>query len=155
MAQNSPVLDQDTSSLAGSIATGTAAGEVVVFVMPSADRMVDHDRYLVKRVTCIFRTEVVMEHNDGLNLRDYKCMKENSSLRYLDIPGKLMDYPTKEITQLLEAKCMNIEDVTCYPMASITRVAWNPNLGTHHWLASGGQAGLLRVHQVEVLRTAR
>lgn len=28
------------------------------------------------------------------------------------------------------------------------QVAWNPNLGSHRWLAVGGQAGLLRVIRV-------
>ena len=51
MDQNSPVQDQYTSSLAGHIATRKAAGEVMVFVLPLADRMVEHDRYLGKRVT--------------------------------------------------------------------------------------------------------
>ena len=34
--------------------------------------------------------------------------------------------------------------MTCIPLASIMRVAWNNNLGLQLWMASGGQAGLVR-----------
>ena len=33
--------------------------------------------------------------------------------------------------------------------SAVLQVAWNPNLGSHQWLAVGGNAGLLRILRVE------
>jgi len=31
------------------------------------------------------------------------------------------------------------------PACCVLQLAWNPNLGSHHWLAVAGNAGLLRI----------
>jgi hypothetical protein len=154
IAQNSSVLDQDMSHWVGSIAIGTAAGELVVFVVPPVDKNMEHDKNLGQRKTYVFRTEVNKEVMEEKDLRQYKSMREAATIKYLDMQGKkagLKGFSKDDIKRVRVAERMDMEDLTCFPLASITRVAWNNNLGSQLWLASGGQAGLVRVHCVQAL----
>ena len=77
-------------------------------------------------------------------------------MKYLDMPVKKSGqkgFNKDDIKRVRVAERMDMEDLTCFPLASITRVAWNNNLGSQLWLASGGQAGLVRVHCVQALDT--
>ena len=49
---------------------------------------------------------------------------------------------------------MDTEDLTMFPITSLTSLAWNNSPGHQTLLASGGQAGLVRVHDLRALRTA-
>ena len=156
LAQNSSVLDQDMSHWVGSMAIGTAAGELVVFVVPPLDKVMEHDKNLGQRRTYVYRLEVNKEKEEQLDLRQYECMKEASTMKYMDMPLKMAvmeENSRKDMVRMRVAERMDLEDLTCFPLASITKVAWNNNLGSQLWLASGGQAGLVRAHCVQVLHT--
>ena len=156
IAQNSSVLDQAMSHWAGSLAISTAAGELIVFVVPPLDRSMEHDKNVGQRRTYVFRTEVDKEIKEEVNLREYQNMREACTIRYVDVPVKTVGKnvcPTEEIKRVRVAERMGKEDLTCFPLASITRLAWNNNLGHQLWLASGGQAGLVRAHCVAALNT--
>jgi hypothetical protein len=158
LAQNSSVLDQDLSTWAGTMAIGTAGGEVVVFALPPLDRAMEHDKNLGQRRTYVYRTEVDCETKEQADLRLYENLKEVSKIKYLDMPitkSAVDDMSSKDMVRVRVSERMDMEDLTCFPLASITRVAWNNNLGSHLWLASGGQSGLVRAHCVQVLHTPR
>jgi len=158
LAQNSSVLDQDMSHWVGTIAIGTAAGELVVFAVPPLDRNLEHDKNLGQRRTYVYRTEVAKDTKEQMDLRKYEDMKEVSMLKFIDMPitKSTMDISTmKDMVRVRVAERMDVEDLTCFPLASITKVAWNNNLGSQLWLVSGGQSGLVRAHCVQVLNTVR
>merc|ERR1719452_242546 len=156
MTQNSPVLDMDVSHWVGTLATSTAAGELVVFVLPPLDRNLENDKNLGQRRACVYRTEVDKESEEEQDMRVYEKMKETCTIRFKDMPVKqdgLMNFPSEEIRRVRLADKIGKEDLTSYPLSSITKVAWNNNLGTHLWLASGGQSGLVRFHHLTALNT--
>ena len=156
IAQNSSVLDLDMSHWVGTLASSTAAGELIVFVVPTLDRSMENDKNLGQRRSFVYRTDVDKDCEEELDLRVYEQMKEVCSLSFKDMPIKLdglKDFPTKEIRRVRMAQKMGKEDLTNYPMSSITKVAWNNNIGYQFWLASGGQSGLVRFHYVAALNS--
>jgi len=158
LAQNSSVLDQDMSHWIGTIAIGTAAGELVVFAIPPLDRSLEHDKNLGQRRTYVYRTEMTRESKEQLDLRQYENMKDVSLIKYIDMPitkSTVEMSTTKDMVRVRVAERMDMEDLTCFPLSSITKVAWNNNLGSQLWLVSGGQSGLVRAHCVQVLNTVR
>ena len=146
IAQNSGVWAVDTSPWAGAVAVGTAAGELIVFVLPPSDRSMEHDKNVCQRRSYVYRTELEVE-DKGEDSREYGAVRESATLRFLDLPR---DCPVEETRRVRCAERMDQEDLSCYPLAGVTRVAWNPNLGSHLELASGGQAGLVRLHSLDI-----
>ena len=156
IAQNSGVWGLHTSPWLGAVAVGTAAGEVIVFVVPPSDRSMEHDKNVCQRRCYVYRTELEVEAKGEEDRREYGAMRE-ATLGYRDLasgrPGG-GDCPLEETRRVRCAERMDQEDLACYPLAMVTRVAWSPNLESHLELASGGQAGLVRLHRLRVLETA-
>ena len=157
VAQNSGVWGLATSQWLGAMAVGTAAGELIVFVLPASDRSMEHDKNVCQRRSYIYRTQLQMEgKTDEEEGRDFTCVRENATLRYIDLPTKKPgggDCPLEETKKVRSADRMDTEDLSHYPLAMVNRVAWNQNLGHHLKLASGGQAGLVRLHTLAALNT--
>ena len=157
VAQNSGVWGLATSQWLGAMAVGTAAGELIVFVLPASDRSMEHDKNVCQRRSYIYRTQLQMEGKaDEGEGRDFTSVRENVTLRYIDLPTKKPgggDCPLEETKKVRSAERMDTEDLSHYPLAMVNRVAWNQNLGHHLKLASGGQAGLVRLHTLAALNT--
>ena len=178
VAQNSGVVGLATSPWAAAIAVSTAAGELVLFVVPPADRLValtsiiitltvtnttvtrsmEHDKNVCQRRTYVYRTEVELEEEgeEGEDRREYNSVRDSAVLRFVDLPCSRPGggpAPLEEVRRVRCADRMQAEELATYPLAMLNRAAWNPNLGHHLLLASGGQAGLVRIHRLDALNT--
>jgi WD40 repeat protein len=155
IGQNSAVWGQTVSPWLGSLAVCTSAGEVILFVLPpKGPTTTEQSKSYGKRRAYVYRTENKINDSASLlDCSDFDSLKGRCTLHYLDVwDGKDMQ-EKKELERVrLQAK-MPAEELTAYPLVSINRAAWNPNLGAQFWLASGGQAGMLRVHSLESLNT--
>ena len=78
-----------------------------------------------------------------------------TTLEYVDVPVSCNGgvCPDDETRRVRSADRMAAEDLLVYPLASINRVRWNSNRGSHFTLASGGQAGIVRIHTLEGLQS--
>ena len=156
ISQNSSVTGMTLSHWLGSMAVATAAGELIIFVMPSMDRSLEHDKNLGQRRAYVFRTETVCD-GDQAESRDYEAAMRSARLVYHDNGLHLTSKPVssaEEVRRVRVAELMDTEDLTMFPISSLTSVAWNNSPGHQTMLASGGQAGLVRVHDLQALRTA-
>ncbi|XP_077989898.1 uncharacterized protein LOC144444358 [Glandiceps talaboti] len=59
---------------------------------------------------------------------------------------------TEAFKQLLQESNLSHPRPDHYPVEAINKVCWNPNLGSHQWLLSAGNSGIVRVHNVLALR---
>ena len=158
VSQNSSVTGMALSHWLGSMAVCTAAGEMILFVMPSMDRSLEHDKNLGQRRAYVFRTELVWGEQVEAELsRDYSATVRNARLVYHDNAlhqNKKAVCSSDEVRRVRVAELMDTEDLTMFPICSLTSLAWNNSPGHQTLLASGGQAGLVRVHDLRALRTA-
>jgi general transcription factor 3C polypeptide 2 len=154
ISQNSGVWGLDTSHWAAAVAVGTAAGELIVFVVPPSDRSMEHDKNVSQRRTYVYRTELELEpageeQEYREEQKEYDAVR-GATIRFRDLAAG----QSEETRRVRCAEKMDTEELTCYPLAAVTRVAWNQNLGSHLRLASGGQAGLVRLLNLRQLDTA-
>ena len=127
----------------GCAALCTSAGELIVCELE--DRM-EQNQEPGCSVGHVYKTEVVpvLGHSplDPGDRREYEAVAASSRLVYHDTGLQHPD-PAENPLQ------MEPEDVTSFPLAGLTSVAWNP--GRRRLLASGGQAGIVRVHNLKKL----
>ena len=100
--------------------------------------------------------ELEEEGEEGEDRREYSAVKDSAVLRFVDLPCTRAGggpAPLEEVRRVRSADRMQQEELATYPLAMLNRAAWNPNLGHHLLLASGGQAGLVRVHRLDALNT--
>ena len=157
ISQNSSVAGMSLSQWLGTMAVCTSAGELIIFVMPSLDRSLEHDKNLGQRRSYVFRTEVVRSHPPEAESRDYEATRTNSRLVYHDMAlhqKKKGVCSPEEVRRVRVAEHMDTEDFTMFPIAGLTSLAWNNSPGHQTVLASGGQAGLVRIHDLRALRTS-
>ena len=158
ISQNSSVTGMSLSHWLGSMAVCTAAGELIIFVMPSMDRSLEHDKNLGQRRAYVFRTEMVRtRNNDEAESRDYEAALASARLVFHDNGLHQTNKPVcsaEELRRVRVAELMDTEDLTMFPISSLTSLAWNNSPGHQTRLASGGQAGLVRVHDLRALRTS-
>jgi WD40 repeat protein len=156
---NSAVWSQATSPWLNGLACGSTVGELILYVHPpNSTRVAEENKGFGRHRCYVYRTERSSPDSDpiaelALTSDDYAGLKERSTLRYIDIWGASGALAEKELQRLKAAENMPSEDLAAYPLASINRVAWNPNLGAEFWLASAGQSGLLRVHSLVSMET--
>ena len=135
----------------------TAAGELIVFVLPASDRSMEHDKNVCQRRSYVYRTQLLIEGKAEEEVgRDFASAQEKATLRYIDLPTIKPgggDCPLEETKKVRSAERMDLEDLSHYPLAMVNRVSWNQNLGHHLKMASGGQAGLVRIHSLAALNT--
>ena len=94
----------------------------------------------------------------SIDIRDYETAVSKTRIMYHDNclhqpasnPGAC---PPEELRRVRVSENMSVEDLSRYPVAGLSCVTWNNNPGLHTMLASGGQAGIIRVHNLESLRT--
>jgi WD40 repeat protein len=156
---NSAVWSQATSPWLGGLALGSAAGELILYVHPpNSSRAAEEHKGFARYRCYVYRTErssLVFDPAAALDVNsdDYAGLKERSTLRYIDIWGASGAAAQAELERLKTADRMPPDELAAYPLASINCVAWNPNLGAEFWLASAGQAGLVRVHSLASMET--
>jgi len=51
----------------------------------------------------------------------------------------------RTVSYIYAASDINCRVKNVFKLVYVLQVAWNPNLGNHHWLAVAGNAGLLRI----------
>jgi general transcription factor 3C polypeptide 2 len=156
ISQNSAVWSQALSPWLGSLAVGSAAGELILYVFPSIfPRTTEQHRYYGKRREYVYRTETTLTCDlDTLACSDYSSLADQCTLHFKDMFNAKNPRAKEEQARLRVAETMPAEPLAGYPLTSLNRVAWNPNLGAQSWLASGNQAGLVRVHTLPSLNTA-
>ncbi|XP_076349748.1 general transcription factor 3C polypeptide 2-like [Tachypleus tridentatus] len=93
------------------------------------------------------QTEVIEEKSEApVILSTYKEMSNVFGLVLKDINLENMkDIPQQECKRLIRPESMNVTSLNQYPLTSVNTVVWNPNLKSHLWLLSAGQAGLVRI----------
>jgi len=116
----------------------------------------EHDKNVCQRRTYVYRTQLEIETKAEVESREYCSVREAATLGYIDLPTSKPgggDCPVEETRRVRCAERMDSDNLTCYPLAMVNRVAWNNNLGSHLLLASGGQAGIVRIHRLGALDT--
>jgi hypothetical protein len=138
----------------------TAAGEVVLFVMPHPSRNMNTIKELNHCRVVVYRTDMGkfnLDPNPGKQdatyLKTYDALvKEKPVIQLLDMPTHNLALTTKE--ELLAPRCPNTmvpENPEVYPLASINCVSVNTNINDLSLLFSGGQSGLGRIHHLSML----
>ena len=147
IGQNSCAWDQSVSGWLGGVAVCTAAGELVVHVLPDSNKTVDQNKASLRRRAYVYLTNRVASKSGSLT--------DKGHLKYIDLWDK--DNPTDaekvKMANVRYSELMEVEDLSDQPTCSVNRVDWNPNLGSHFLLASGSQTGLVRVHTLASLNT--
>ncbi|GAB6019532.1 hypothetical protein CHUAL_001106 [Chamberlinius hualienensis] len=84
--------------------------------------------------------------NDGcVNRFNYENAEKNFRLVYNDMSLDLLrNLPAAELKRLRSSASDGKPLMDYYPLNSVNRVAWNPNLGAHQWLAIGEHNGIMR-----------
>ena len=124
----------------------TSAGELIVceLPLPLKDRMEQEPRLSMGHV---YRTKVAPVPGctppDTKDRRQYEAIAASSRLLYHDTA---LQNPDPEDSLQMEP-----EDVTSFPLAGLTSVAWNNSPSRRSLLASGGHAGIVRVHNLKKL----
>ena len=157
ISQNSCVTSLAMSQWLASMAVVTSAGELIIFVMPTLDKSLEHDKNLAQRRCYVYRTEMVTDPA-APDLREYSDASHHCNLVYHDSGIHLANKftcPSDEVRRVRSSDgfSMAAEDLTKYPMAGLTSVSWNNNPGYHNMLASAGHAGIVRVHSIAALNT--
>ena len=159
ISQNSSVTKMSMSRWLGTLAVSTSAGELIVFVLPSLERSLEHDKNLPQRRCYVFRTEVIVDDQDmESDIRNYETAVSKTRIMYHDNglhhpASNPASCPPDELRRVRVSENMSVEDLSRYPVAGLSCVTWNNNPGLHTMLASGGQAGIVRIHNLESLRT--
>ena len=127
----------------GCAALCTSAGELIVCELEDG---MEQNQEPGCSVGHVYKTEVVPVPGhtplDPVDRREYEAVAASSRLVYHDT-GLQHPEPAENPLQ------MEPEDVTSFPLAGLTSVAWNP--GRRRLLASGGQAGIVRVDNLKKL----
>lgn len=150
----------------------TLAGELMI-AYPRHVVALDNDRVFRKYRFPLTYSEVVRidGKEDTLNLDQVKKQTKqdeshlNMETKSLGRPGTykeiektghgllINDFPFDDFTKLPQESLKwlrNFEELRCvppdlYPLTSINRVSWNPNINSYYWMAEGRQCGLLRI----------
>ena len=131
ISQNSAVTCLGVSQWLGCMAVCTAAGELILFVLPSMERSLEHDKNLAQRRVYVYRTEMTSRKNlSDAQVRQFEAVKATHSLNYMDAClskiGRLM-CPPEEVRRVRLADSMDSEDLSHFPLAGLTALAWNNN----------------------------
>lgn len=155
IGQNSCVWDQSVSAWLGGLAVCTAAGELVLYMMPDGTRAVDQNKSSGRRRTYVYVTKNISEPSPANIVDENENAKRVSTLLFQDLWNQdNLAGPDKEMkAKVRYSEKMDSEDLLMYPVSSLNRVSWNPNLGAHLLLGSGGQSGLVRINCLSSLNT--
>jgi len=154
VGQNSCVWDQSVSMWLGGMAICTSAGELVLYMLPDATRPVDQNRASGRRRAYVYLTKLITENIEE-STESYKHSKDQCCLDYYDLwePGSLTAADKENAEKVRYSEKMESENLSRYPLSSVNRVNWNPNLDACFLIASGGQSGLVRVHTLTALNS--
>ncbi len=138
MAHNSPVWSQAISPWLNTMVTATAAGELVLYVPPSVNRPMEHDKDTSRRRVFLFRTERI---------------KDEDLYAFVDSP--LDDFsrlPLEEQKLPRNTESMSMEDLED-PSDSLAlyRVAHSADRFSAGFVFTGGQLGIGRVLDIRAL----
>merc|ERR1719150_2281203 len=139
ISQNSAVTSLGVSHWLGCMAVTTTSGELILFVLPSMERSLEHDKNLAQRRVYVYRTEVTASKSPGeAQARQFEAVKAAHCLNYRDASlgkiGKLI-CPPEEVRRVRLADSMDTEDLSHFPLAGLTALAWNNNPGHQTILA--------------------
>lgn len=156
-------------------ASGSAGGDMVIVVLCQLMKYVDQIKQMGHRRVPLYKISMEPLHDkneseeeclsntesdDDLTERSsenavtdrrktlptYKKAVETFGLVFQD--NNIADFggiATSEFQRVLKPENMTPAQPNLYPLSSINKVAWNPNFGSHLWLVSAGQAGLLKL----------
>ena len=159
ISQNSAVTSMSLSQWLNVMAVCTSAGELIIFVLPSLHKSLEHDKNMAQRRSYVYWTEA--SHKDIVGVdseRLYETVSDTTKLLYHDTSLKRsesskLSQSQDDTKKVRSSDSMNIEDLSCYPVAGLTSVSWNNNPGQHTLVASGGHSGIVRCHNLTCLNT--
>ncbi|KAM6123206.1 LOW QUALITY PROTEIN: general transcription factor 3C polypeptide 2 [Pterocles gutturalis] len=138
------------------VAAGDITGELVVAVLPdlavnplnvkrSSDR-----RFPVYKADLLPRSPAGTEGSEPAlpRTRLYSEMVTGSYIRFRDTDLRsFRNFPGREPMRRMHAQEAKAElSLDRLQLESLHKVRFSPNLGSHGWLVSGGQAGIVRAH---------
>ncbi|XP_077366398.1 general transcription factor 3C polypeptide 2 [Festucalex cinctus] len=85
---------------------------------------------------------------EGRPYEPYKEAKKKYYLHHTDNNMKHFTKLGKMWKQMRDTELLNMHDMDVMPLASLYKVRLSPNLSSQTWMASGGQAGLVRLNCV-------
>ena len=139
----------------------TAAGEVIIFVMPHTARNLASLKDLNIFRAPIYRVDTgkkfALDTDPKKSVEAYlerydDLLKEDPILLFRDAPTKnLSATSNSELSSLRYPNSMAAENPEIYPLSSINTVAITTDLKEPTLLFSGGQSGLGRVHHMASL----
>ncbi|KAI4502019.1 hypothetical protein M0802_002701 [Mischocyttarus mexicanus] len=161
---NSPTYSVAISDYANGIAHATYAGEILSIFPHQLLYTKDLDKILPRKRQLNSYIKVVdfekPKESPKENLNEYKGKKSKS---YIYMPEtydeckerfgliihnnfmKVNDKLAKDINQqILYSDKLTLVPVERYPITSVNKIGWNPNMWSHLWLAAGYHNGLVR-----------
>lgn len=151
---------QSFSPVKNALVSTTAAGEVIIFVMPHPARNLSSLKDLNLFRAPIYRVDLAKFLSDidpkkqaETYLSRYEDLaKEDPILLFHDAPTKNLSATSKsEHSALRSSTTMTPENPEMYPLSSVNTVAISANLNGPTLLFSGGQSGLGRIHHLASL----
>ncbi|XP_067122900.1 uncharacterized protein [Centruroides vittatus] len=160
-------------------ASGSASGDMVIVVLCQLMKYVDHIKQMGHRRVPLYRISMealndVNENDDVLSVESDKSTESTENLPKIKkktLPtykeavktyglvfqdNNFADFgeiSTSEFQRVLKSENMSPSQPNLYPLASINKVAWNPNFGSHLWLVSASQAGLIKLSCISGLNS--
>ncbi|KAG1660549.1 General transcription factor 3C polypeptide 2 [Nymphon striatum] len=152
---NSCVMSMSFSEWLNTIVTCDYAGEIVATVCYQYQEFFRKKKnHRLYKLTPLCRANI-----EKLNLDDivdsssppttYEQIVEKHGLVFTDSPvNDFSELPESESSRINSAEAMNPQPFSSYNLQSANAVSWNQNCGAHFWLASGFNAGFVRLHCV-------
>ncbi|KAK2586559.1 hypothetical protein KPH14_011445 [Odynerus spinipes] len=167
LATNSPTYTVAVSDHANSIAHGSVAGDIItlfahqLLYAKDVDKILPRKRQLNSFIEVVDLKEpqkdIINEHkgnsNEKKSSKDYHYMpetynesKDRFGIIFHDNFIGITDNLSKDIQQkVLYAEKLRSFPIEQYPFTSANKIAWNPNMWSYLWLATGYQNGLVRL----------
>lgn len=99
---------------------------------PKSNKNKKSDPLVESHIKPPIRTYVEFEDKYGIQFHDFNLREEKA-------------IPNDEVNRIRSTMHMQYQKLNDYPLLSINRIGWNPNLWSQCWLASATQSGLCRL----------
>ncbi|XP_047356622.1 general transcription factor 3C polypeptide 2-like isoform X1 [Vespa velutina] len=166
LATNSPTYTVAVSDHANGIAHGSLAGDIIsifphqLLYAKDVDKILPRKRQLNSFIKVVDLKELPKDslkkqkgNGKEKKSKDYNYMpetynecKERFGIIFHNNFVSVKDSLSKDIHQkVLYSEKLTYVPIEQYPFTSVNKIAWNPNMWSHLWLAAGYQNGLVRL----------
>lgn len=158
---NSAVHSLDYSPWLNVFMSGSVTGEVILFIgeeKRTVRRLQSLKIISSKRALLYSSAMSGAPSNDGTDLEYFQSYTDlcrqyaDLSIQFTDKNGELFNLSNEEISMLKDKDKLPYEDVRKYPILSVTRVNFSPNLHSRNWIFTGSTSGLGRLLYVSSLK---